>query len=110
MFHLEIVSGIEISRQVSYKLCAAMTNLSDNNAFFAALRALIEKWCDRRSLIALNYILGPYLAFNDLTDGWADLRVGLQNVRAFARTELKPDELEELDELIRVVNKAISRS
>jgi hypothetical protein len=86
-----------------------MTDFSSNDDFFASLRTLIERWCDRRCLKALHYILGPYLAFNGLTHGWGDLHVALQSVRALARTELNADELEELNELIRTAERAITR-
>lgn len=86
-----------------------MTTFGSNDAFFAALLTLVERWCDRRCLKALSHILGPYLAFNGLTDGWVDLRVALQDVRALARTELLADELEELNDLIRAAEQVITR-
>lgn len=82
-----------------------MAAYDNNEAFFTTLRALIEKWCDRRCLKALNYILGSYIGFNGLTDGWGELRISLSNVRALATTELKPDELEEVNDLIRALDK-----
>jgi hypothetical protein len=42
-----------------------MSKLKDNYAFFAALRLLVEKWCDRRCLKALHYILGSYLPLTE---------------------------------------------
>ena len=86
-----------------------MPTLKSNDEFFALLRSLIDEWCDRRCLKALHYILGPYLGFNGLTDAWGDLRVALQNVRALAKTELKTAELEEVDDLIRAVDRALAR-
>ena len=79
--------------------------MDSNEAFFATLRALIEKWCDRRCLKALNRILGSYLSFNGLSDGWGELSVALQDVRAFARTELTADELKDVDNLIRAADR-----
>jgi len=82
----------------------------DSNAeFFSVLRSLIEKWCDRRCLKALYRILGAYLGFNGLTDSWVDLRTALQDVRAFARTELMADELKDVDELIRAADRALHK-
>ena len=82
-----------------------MKTFDSNDSFFAALRILIEKWCDRRCLKALQNILGAYLAFNGLTDSWADLHIALQNVRASARTELNAEELEALEGLIRAADR-----
>ena len=87
-----------------------MAKFSTNDEFFRALRTLIEKWCDRRCLKALHRILGAYLAFNGLTDGWGELCIALQDVRAFARAELKADELIEVDDLIRVAEQRLQRT
>jgi hypothetical protein len=83
-----------------------MATFNSNEEFFSALRTLIEKWCDRRCLKALHSILGAYLAFNGLIDGWGELHIALQDVRAFARTELQADEPERLDDLIRAADDA----
>ncbi len=72
----------------------------DNDEFFASLRALIDAWCDRRCLNALQHVLGPYLAFSGMTDSWGDLRNGLQSVRAFAKHELQPDEVARIGGMI----------
>ena len=85
-----------------------MSPFKDNDAFFAALRLLIEKWCNRRCLKALHYIRGSYLAFNGMTDGWGELLVSFRNVRTFAKDELQPSELEELDVLIRTIDNVIA--
>jgi hypothetical protein len=83
--------------------------MNSNDEFFATLRALIDKWCDRRCLKALYRILGAYLSFNGLTDSWIELRTALQDVRAFARTELTAEELKDVDDLIRVVDSALHK-
>jgi hypothetical protein len=90
-------------------LVSPMTTIESNDAFFAVLRSLIERWCDRRCLKALHYVLGPYLAFAGLTDSWGDLHVALQNVRALAKIELTADELELVDDLIRAAGRALAR-
>lgn len=84
-----------------------MSKFKDNYAFLAALRLLVETWCDRRCLKALHYILGSYLAFNGMTDGWGDLLGSLRNVQTFAKDELQPSELDELDDLIRTIDNLI---
>ena len=83
-----------------------MAKFASNDEFLGSLRGLIENWCDRRCLRALQGILGAYLAFNGLTDGWGELRIALQNVRALARTELSEDERREVDDLIRAADHA----
>jgi hypothetical protein len=86
-----------------------MKRFDGNEDFVVALQALIEHWCDRRCLRSLHHVLGAYLAFNGLTDSWGDLHLALQNVRAFARTELKADELKELNDLINAAARTITR-
>jgi|tagenome__1003787_1003787.scaffolds.fasta_scaffold19648865_2 hypothetical protein len=78
-----------------------------NEEFFAELRKLVDAWCKRRSLRPLSRILGPYLAFNGRTDGWAELARGLESIRAMDRHELISSECRAIDELIRTVNRTI---
>ncbi|MDE2604021.1 MAG: hypothetical protein KGL62_16885 [Bradyrhizobium sp.] len=80
-----------------------------NDEFFAELRMLVDAWCKRRSLRPLSRILGPYLAFNGMTDGWAELAKGLESIRAMDRHELVSSEHRAIDELLRAVDRAISR-
>jgi hypothetical protein len=84
-----------------------MSGYNSNNEFFVPLRTLIEKWCDRRCLKALSYVLSPYIAFNGLTDGWSVLYEGLRSVRALAKNELTPEELDEVTNLIVAANSAL---
>ena len=73
------------------------------------MSSLIEKWCDRRCLKALFRILGAYLGFNGLTDGWSELRTAFQDVRAFAKAELTADELKDVGDLIRAADRALHK-
>ena len=84
-----------------------MTGIKNNEAFFKALRILIEKWCDRRCLQALNRILGAYLGFDGSTDGWGELRTALNDVRTFAKGELTADEHKDMVELIKVADRVL---
>ncbi|HLY44218.1 MAG TPA: hypothetical protein VKQ73_01460 [Stellaceae bacterium] len=84
-----------------------MTGFTTNEEFFAALRALILAFCDRHALRPLSHILGPYLAFNGLTDSWGELHQGLRNLRAFCRDELSDAELEAIGALIAAADKAL---
>jgi hypothetical protein len=83
--------------------------MNSNQEVLSAIRGLIEKWCDRRCLKALCRILGAYLSFNGLGDGWNELRTALQDVRAFARTELTAEELKAVDDLIRAADSALHK-
>ena len=80
-----------------------------NAEFFEALKKLIDSWCDRRSYRPLSRILGPYLGFNGMTDGWAELATGLKSIRALDRDGLALPEQATIDELIRVTDQAIHR-
>lgn len=44
---------------------------------------VIDAWCGRRELKPLSVLLPGYLAFTDLTDGWAHLLEALDDVRMY---------------------------
>jgi hypothetical protein len=81
-----------------------------NDEFLEALRGLINGWCDKRSLGPLSRVLGPYLGFNGMTDGWAELATSLKSVRAQYRDHLTADEMETIGDLIRATDRAIYRN
>ena len=78
-----------------------------NVEFLQALGNLINGWCDKRSLRPLSRILGPYLSFNGLTDGWAELAAGLKAVRAQDYEAITAEDAVVINELIRATDKAI---
>lgn len=80
-----------------------------NDEFFETLKGLINGWCDRRSLAPLSRVLGAYLSFNGMTDGWGELSTGLKSIRAHDRDKLTAEEVAIVDDLIRAIEKAIHR-
>jgi hypothetical protein len=80
-----------------------------NADFFEALKHLIDAWCDLRSLHPLSRILGPYLGFNGLTDGWGELGTSLKSIRALDRDQLTSVELAAVEDLIRMADDAVHR-
>ena len=84
-----------------------MAEIASSDEFFRLLRSLIDAWCDRRCLKALNRILPAYLGFNGLTDGWGGLLSALRNVREFAKDELTEPEMETVSNLLTAASKAI---
>ena len=78
-----------------------------DDEFLQALGSLINAWCDKRALRPLSRILGPYLSFNGLTDGWAELATGLKSVRAHDRDILTADEIATINDLIQATDTAI---
>lgn len=82
----------------------------NDQELFQTLQKLVDAWCERRALQALRYILQGYPLVNPLTDGWADLLRALQDVRAFAREQIMPEELKSVDECIRVIDRVIHRN
>ena len=68
--------------------------IEDNKQLFNNLQRLVEAWCDRRCLRALRNILPGYPLISPLSDGWSELLIALQDVRAFARDELTAEEQE----------------
>jgi hypothetical protein len=63
-----------------------------------------------RCLSALRYLLPSWPLVNQLTDGWVDLGLALQNVRAFARSEITQTELRQVEQLIRDVDHIVQRT
>jgi hypothetical protein len=84
-----------------------MAQISGNEQFFTLLRALIDVWCERRCLRPLATVLGPYISFNGLTDGWAEINTALKTVRALDRDLLLESELRVIDNLVRAADHAI---
>jgi hypothetical protein len=84
-----------------------MRSITSNAEFFAALKQLIDSWCDRRALKPLAKVLGPYLAFNGLTDGWGELLNALNSIRTSCPHDLSKSQTEVLGELIRTAEGAL---
>jgi hypothetical protein len=78
-----------------------------NEEFNAALGGLIDSLCERRALGPLAKILPGYVAFNGLTDGWADLRSALR--AAIADSSVTDAERQVLNDLARAADRALSR-
>jgi hypothetical protein len=58
------------------------------------IKALIDRWCDRREYVALRIVLPGWFALNGLTDGWVTLRDALHS--AYAACQNLPAEEREL--------------
>jgi hypothetical protein len=86
-----------------------MAEPANNEEFLVSLRALIDLWCERKALLPLARILGPYVAFHGLTDDWHALETQLKAIRAMDRDHVTPSDLETINDLIRAVDKAIVR-
>jgi hypothetical protein len=87
----------------------AVPSYGSNAELLAALRALIDRWCDRRSLRALHRVLPGYLGLNGMNDGWGELRNALVQVRAFAREELTDAELAQVSEMIAAIDRVLAK-
>jgi hypothetical protein len=74
-----------------------------------SVKALVDAWCDRRCLSALQHILKGYPLHNALTDGWADLLRALEDVRAFAMDQLTEEEKQTVNDLIVSLDRAVYR-
>jgi hypothetical protein len=80
---------------------------STNTEFLEAIRGLIDGWCERRCLAPLSRTLNPYLSFNGMADGWAELAFALKSVRALDGEHLATKEFETVDDLIRATDVAL---
>jgi hypothetical protein len=72
------------------------------------LARLVDAWCERRALRPLSVLLPSYLSNNGLTDGWGDVMEALRTLRA--QRELPEDELEEIERVLQIVEKAVYRT
>jgi hypothetical protein len=99
----------QLESTATHAILLAMAEIAGSEEFFAMLRSLIDAWCDRRCLRALNRILPAYLGFNGLTDSWNELFDALRNLRAFANDELTEPERENVSRLLTAAGKAIYR-
>jgi hypothetical protein len=68
---------------------------------------LVDSWCQRRALRPLRYLL-PHWPHNGMTDGVYELKTALEDVRAFGRDELLPEEARLLDRLIAHIDDALT--
>jgi hypothetical protein len=80
-----------------------------NEEYFAALRGLVERWCDERNLRALSRLLPGYLSMNGLTDGWTNLYEALKLTRALGHEAFSPTDWDMLNELIRGAERIVYR-
>lgn len=69
--------------------------------------ALVDAWCERRSLRVLREILRGWSRTGGLTDDWAELAGALKGVRASARDELTDGEADEVERLIAIVDSLV---
>jgi hypothetical protein len=74
------------------------------------VESLCNAWCARHCLTALRHLLKAWPLISPLTDSWGELQIALQNVRAFARNEISPEQLETVNQLIRDVDKGVHRT
>jgi hypothetical protein len=85
-------------------------DIADNAEFFVVLRRVIDAWCDRRALRPLSLILGPYLAFDGLTDTWGKLLTALKTVSAHCQKDISEAELDRVRDLIRAAEPVVYRN
>ena len=87
-----------------------MKDIADNAEFFAILRRLIDAWCERRALRPLAVVLGPYLAFDGMTDTWGNLLNALKLVSARYHMDISESELDSVKDLIRAAEPVVYRN
>jgi hypothetical protein len=87
-----------------------MKDIADNAEFFAVVRRLIDAWCDRRALRPLSLVLGPYLAFDGLTDSWGNILTALKTISARYQKDISEAELDSVRDLIRAAGAAVYRN
>ena len=83
-------------------------SFQSNQDFMAALRLLLEQWCERRRYSHLAAVLPGFVGFNGLTDGWAELKSGLRSAVGMGSEGLPDDEWHELQSLSRAADAAMA--
>ena len=68
---------------------------------------LVERWCDRRALRPLRLVLVAYPAVMSTSDAWHQLWGALRNVRGLNDIELPDPERQQVEEALRLVDRAI---
>ena len=86
-----------------------MSGFQTNEEFGAAVRSLIERWCDERRLPALARLLPGYVSFNGLTDGWHHLADALRSARALGHDAFDAKDWDVLNDLIHAAEMALAR-
>lgn len=75
-----------------------MANINENIAF------LVDKWCERRSLLLLRYILPFWPIWREpefLNDQWRRVWAGFRHIRTYHRDELlRYGEYEKVNEIL----------
>ncbi len=74
------------------------------------LQSLADRFCERKSLKCLLWFLPGYFALNGLTDGWEECRRALADTRAFCNNDLQPDETENIDTAINLINRMLAQT
>jgi hypothetical protein len=72
-----------------------------NSELLVSLKNLADGFCERRSLNSLRHYLPAYCALNGMTDGWQELVIALKDVLVFAKSEISPQEKDEIKRIIR---------
>ena len=71
----------------------------------AEISKLVDCWCERRELGALETVLGDWLGNNGLTDGWCQLRDALKH--AYTECSLPQEEREMLKSIYIEIDVAV---
>jgi hypothetical protein len=83
-------------------------SFQSNQDFMAALKSLVNQWCEQRRYRHLAAVLPSFVAFNGLTDGWAELSSGLKSAIGLGAEGLPDDEWHTLQGLSRDAEAALS--
>ena len=83
-------------------------SVQSNQDFMAALRLLLDNWCDQRRYRHLAAVLPSFVAFNGLTDGWEELSSGLKTAVGLGAEGVPADEWHTLQGLSREAESALS--
>ena len=84
-----------------------MAPMTMNSELSSILDNLIERWCDRRALGPLRLALVAYPATMSTSDEWHRLWAALRNVRGLNDIELPDPERQQVEQALRLVDRAI---
>ena len=86
-----------------------MRNITSNEEFFAALRALIDRLEKQGNIVAAQELRSGFACLNGLTDGWALLMESIERTIAANRGKIGKADMLELRDMLKGVKKVVYR-
>ena len=87
-----------------------MTEYGSNEEFFQAFERLVQSIADSGQGEAAKRLREGFSCLNGLTDGWAILMESIEATVSQDQGELQPDDMNELEGMLKIIRKAVYRT